>query len=53
MPAVYYKTHLMVWSTDADDVKMVRNIPFPLNYVIIDQLALNLVHIFLNNTDIM
>ena len=42
--------HLMVWCTDADDVKMLLDIPFPMNYVIIDQLALNLADIFLNNT---
>ena len=42
--------HLIVWSNDADDVKMLLDIPFPMNYVIIDQLALNLVDIVLNNT---
>ena len=42
--------HLMVWSTDADDVKMLLDIPFPMNDVIIDQLALNLVDTFLKNT---
>ena len=39
----------MMWSTDADDVKMLLDIPFPMNHVIIDQLALTLVDIFLNN----
>ena len=33
----------MVWSTDADDAKILPDIPFPMNYVIIDQLALHLV----------
>ena len=37
----------MVWSTDADDVKMLLDIPFLINYVIIDQLALNLVDVVL------
>ena len=32
------------------DVKMLLGILFPMNYVIIDQLALNLADIFLNNT---
>ena len=40
----------MVWSIDADDVKMLMDIPFVMNYVKIDQPALNLVNIFLNNT---
>ena len=31
-------------------VKMLLDIPFPMNYVIIDQLALNLVDTFLDNT---
>ena len=37
----------MVWSTNADDVKMLLDIPFSMNYVTIDQLALHLVDIFL------
>ena len=40
----------MVWSTDADDTKMLLDFPFPMNYLIIDQLALNSVDICLNNT---
>ena len=40
----------MVWLADADDVKMLLDISFPMNCVIIDQLALNLVDTFLNNT---
>ena len=40
----------MVWSTDADDAKVLLNIPFPMNYVTIDQFALNLVDIFPGNT---
>ena len=40
----------MVWSTDADDAKMILDILFPMNYVTIDQLALNLVDICLNST---
>ena len=34
-----------MWSTDADDAKMLQDIPFPINFVPIDQLALNLFHI--------
>ena len=33
----------MVWSTDVDDAKMFLDIPFRMNYVLINQLALNLV----------
>ena len=40
----------MVRSTDADDAKMLLEILFPMSYVIIDQLALNLVDIWFNNT---
>ena len=40
----------MVWSADTDDAKMLLDIPFPMNYVVIDQLTLNLVDICLNNT---
>ena len=40
----------MVWSIDADDDKMLLNIPFPTNSVVTDQLALNLVEIYLDNT---
>ena len=40
----------MVWSTHADDAKMLLlDIPFTMNHVIIEQLALNLVDICLNN----
>ena len=42
--------HLMVRLTDADDAKMLLDIPFPRNYVIIDQLALNIVDICLRKT---
>ena len=45
MPAV-----LLVWSTKPDDTKMLLDILFPLNHVIIDQLVLNLVNICLDNT---
>ena len=40
----------MVWSTDADDAKMLLDIPFPIDFVLIDQLALNLADICLDNT---
>ena len=40
----------MVWSADADDAKMLPDIPFLMNCVIIGQLALNLVDIYLDNT---
>ena len=39
----------MVWSTDAGDAKVLLDISFPMNYVIIDQLAWNLVDICLDN----
>ena len=48
MPAVF--TPLLVWSTDADDAKILLDISFPMNYEIIDQLALNLIDICLGNT---
>ena len=40
----------MVRSTKTDDAKTLLVIPFPMNYVIIDKLALNLVDICLDNT---
>ena len=42
----------MVWLTNAewDDAKMLLDIPFPMNYLVIDQLALNLVGICLDKT---
>ena len=40
----------MVWSIHADDAKMLLDIPFPMNYVTIDQLALNLIYVCLHNT---
>ena len=48
MPAVLIQTLLMIWSTDADNDKMLLNIYFPMNSVIIDKLALNLVDIYLD-----
>ena len=45
-----YKTHLMVWPTDADDAKMLLEVPFPMNYVTLNQLALHLTDICLDNT---
>ena len=39
----------MVWSTVADDAKMLLDILFPMNYVIIDHLTLNLADIGLDN----
>ena len=39
----------MVWSTNADDAKMLLGIPFPMNYVIIYHLTLNLVDIGIDN----
>ena len=51
VPAILiYKTHLMLFSTYADNVKMVIDIPLPMNYVVVDQSALNLVDIWLDNT---
>ena len=50
MPAVLIpKTHLIVWSTDADNAKMLLDIPFPMNQVTTDQLAFNLVDICPDN----
>ena len=40
----------MVWSTDADDAKMLLGILFPMSQAIIDQLALNTAQICLDNT---
>ena len=40
----------MVWSTDANDAKMLLDIPVRMNYIIIDQLALNLVDFCFDNT---
>ena len=43
-------TKRICWrSTDSDDAKMLLEISFPLNCVIIDQLALNLVDICFDN----
>ena len=39
----------MVWSTGADDAKMLLDIPFPINHVINNQLAFNLVDICLDS----
>ena len=39
-----------MWSTDADNAKMMLDIPLPTKYVIIDQLALKLVDICLDKT---
>ena len=39
----------MVWSTDADDARMLLDIPFPMNQVITDQLGFNLVDICIDN----
>ena len=38
----------MVW--DTDDAKMLLDIPFPMNYVLIEQLSLNLGDVCLDNT---
>ena len=40
----------MVWSTNADDAKMLLDIPLPMNNVIIDQSALNLYDSCLDTT---
>ena len=40
----------MVWSNDGDEAKMLLDISFPINHVILDQLALKLVDICLDNT---
>ena len=45
MLAVLMQTHLMLWS---DHDKTLSNFPFPVNSVIIDQLALTLVDIYLD-----
>ena len=42
--------HLLVWSAFLDNAKMLLAILFPMNNVIIGQLALNLVNIYLDNT---
>ena len=42
--------HLIDWSTDAEDAKMLPDIPSLMNNIINDQLAFNLVDILLDNT---
>ena len=50
MPAVLTsKTHLMPWSADQEDGKMLLDIPFPMNNVINDQLTLKLIDIYFDN----
>ena len=39
----------MAWLINVQDAKMLLDIPFPMNNVIIDHLALNLVDICLDN----
>ena len=43
------KTYLLVWSANAYDDKMLLDIPVPMNYVMIDQLALSLAGFCLDN----
>ena len=40
----------MVRLTDADDARILLDIPFPMNYVIVDQFDLNWLDICLDNT---
>ena len=50
MLAVLIQKAFVGMATSSDDAKMLLNIPFPMNHVIIDPLALNLVDICLDNT---
>ena len=38
-----YKMHLMAWSTNAEDAKTLVDIPFPVNNIINDHLALKVI----------
>ena len=40
---------ILARSADPDDAKMLLDIPFSINHIIIDQLALNLINICLDN----
>ena len=50
MPGVLIQTHLLVWSTNPEDARMLQDITFSINRVIIDQLVFNLVDICFDNT---
>ena len=50
MLAVLIQNAFVGMATSSDDAKMLLNIPFQMNHVIIDLLAFNLVDIFLDNT---
>ena len=50
MLAVLIQNAFVGMATSSDDAKMLLNIPFPMNHVIIDPLALNLIDICLDNT---
>ena len=50
MLAVLIQNAFVGMATSSDDAKMLLNIPFPMNHVIIDLLALNLVDICLDNS---
>ena len=45
----YYKTHLIPLSTDAEDAKMLLEIPSTMNNVLNDQIPLNLVDVCLDS----
>ena len=47
--AVLIQNAFVGMATSSDDSRMLLNIPFPMNHVIIDQLALKLVDICLDN----
>ena len=48
--AVLVQNTFVGTATAPDDVKMLLDISFPMNHVIIDQLALTLINICLENT---
>ena len=50
MLAVLIQNAFVGMATSSDDAIMLLNIPFPMNHVIIDPLALNLIDICLDNT---
>ena len=50
MLAVLIQNAFVGTATAPDDAKMLLDIPFPMNHVIIDRSALNLVDVCLDNT---
>ena len=54
LPVVLVRNaHLMAWSTDSEDAKVWLDTPSPMDNVMNDQLALNLVDICLDNMKVL